>query len=321
MRPSLTLKSWLRCTMLLIIGATHLMTSAQRLPIQMREENFSGEALARGVVASELECSSISLAAWSRADTGEAECIRYWASGLVAGQGNPRVMIYIPGDQLAGDQPVQGYTNLSPSKMQALVDQMALKAGVPLILLARPGSFGSSGEHKKRRRILEPQLVSKALDVIKTRHGIQELTVVGLSGGGHTLVSFLGWRSDITCAVPASSVSSPKMRWEEMGLTADLTGYADSYEPLAHLKSDVMHPKLRVFVLGDPKDSSVKWSTQLPLATRLKELGVNVEILTGEGSDSQHHALGASGRLLGSLCLLERPTSEILNTAAKGLKG
>lgn len=106
-----------------------------------------------------------------------------------------------------------------------------------------------------------------------------------------------------------------------MGRTTDLTGYADSYEPLPHLRRKVMNPKLRVFVLDDPKDSNVKWSIQLPVAARLKELGVNVEVLTGEGSDGQRHALGVSGRQIGALCLLDRPTSEILKTAARGLKG
>lgn len=321
MKPLCRLHHWLNCTVLVMLGATHVLASAERLPMPKDNENFGAEALSRGVFATELECSTVSGAVWARTDVGEAECLRYWASGLADGPINPRALIYIPGDQLAFDQPAPGYTSLNPGKMQSLVDEMALKAGVPLILVARPGTFGSSGEHKQRRRQLEPQLVSKALDEIKKRHGVHELTLVGLSGGGHIVASLLGWRSDITCAVPTSSVSSPRLRWEEMGRTTDLTGYADSYEPLPFLRREVMNPKLRVFVLGDPKDSNVKWSTQLPIAARLKELGVNVEVLTGEGSDGQRHALGVSGRQIGALCLLGRPTSEILKVSAHGLKG
>jgi hypothetical protein len=189
------------------------------------------------------------------------------------------------------------------------------------MLLSRPGTFGSSGEHKQRRRLLEPQLMSAALDEVKARHGISDLVLVGLSGGGHTVASLIGWRSDIVCAVPTSSVSSPRLRWEGLGRPTDLTGYADSYEPVNNLKREIMHPKLRVFVLGDPEDSNVRWSTQTPLAVRLKELGVNVEVLTGEGSDLQRHALGESGRLIGALCLLDKPTSDILEVVARGLKG
>jgi hypothetical protein len=189
MKPVCRLHHWLNCTVLVMLGATHVLASAERLPMPKGNENFGAEALSRGVFATELECSTVSGAVWARTDVGEAECLRYWASGIADGPTNPRALIYIPGDQLAFDQPAPGYTSLNPGKMQSLVDEMALKVDVPLILVARPGTFGSSGEHKQRRRRLEPQLVSHALDELKTRHGIQELTLVGLSGGGHIVAS------------------------------------------------------------------------------------------------------------------------------------
>lgn len=294
---------------------------AQRMPIGTGDENFSGDALIRGASATAAQCASIPGAVWSRTDSGVEECLRYWSAGLAQDKANPRVLIYLPPDQLVFDPPEPGYINRNPRLIQTLVDAMASRAGVPLLLLARPGTFGSSGEHKQRRRLLESQLVSAALDELKARHGISELVLVGLSGGGHTVASLLGWRSDIVCAVPTSSVSSPRQRWESMGRTTDLTGHADSYEPVDHLQRKVLNPKLRVFVLGDPRDSNVSWSTQTPLAARLKEIGANVEVLAGEGSDVQHHALGESGRLIGAACLLDRPTADILDFAAHGLKG
>jgi hypothetical protein len=321
MKPFVMSRPWIRCLVLLALASIHYLASADRLPISKGSENFSAEALLSGVSATHLDCSSLTFAVWVRLDSGETECIRYWTSGLADSPINKRALIYIPGDQIVGDQPAPGYVNLSPEKLQSIVNAMASKVGVPLILVARSGTFGSSGDHKQRRRSLEPRLVSKALDELKVRYGIQELSMVGLSGGGHTVASLLGWRSDITCAVPTSSVSSPRLRWEDMGRVTDWTGYADSYEPMLHLRREVINPKLRVFVLGDPRDSNVKWSTQIPIAARMKELGIPVETLTGEGSDAQRHALGESGRLIGALCLLNRPTSEILEIAARGLKG
>lgn len=306
---------------LALFAAAHTPAAAERLPMPTGDENFSAQALERGVFATRLACDTIARAVWAQVAAAEGECIRYWVSGLAGGPSHPRVLIYMPGDQLIGDQAAPGYASLSPAKMQSLVDDMASRAGVPVLLVARPGTFGSSGDHRQRRRWLEPQLVSKALDELKSRHGIRELSLVGLSGGGHTVASLLGWRSDITCAVLASSVSAPRLRWQEMGRTSDLTGYADSYEPEPHLQAASLHPALRVFVLGDPLDSNVKWSTQLPIATRLRALGVAVEVLAGEGSDAQRHALGASGRLIGALCLQGLSTAEILKAAARGLKG
>ena len=309
------------CAVLALTMAVGAAVRAQRVPFAAGDENFSNEGLLRGVAATTDQCAAVPNAVWARASSGEAECIRYWAAGLPAGVPVARVLIYLSGDQMVFDRAATGYSSRTPKTMQELADAMGLRAGVPFILLSRPGTFGSSGEHKQRRRELEPRLMSAALDEIKARHAITELVLVGLSGGGHTVASLLGWRSDIVCAVPTSSVSSPKLRWQGMGRDVDLTGYADSYEPVEHLKREVFHPALRVFVLGDPMDGNVLWSTQTPLAARLKELGATVELLTGEGSDPQRHLLGASGQLIGSLCLRGESTQKILELARRGLKG
>lgn len=298
-----------------MLGVTH----AQRVPFMQGDDNFRAEELVKGVAATQQQCALIGTAVWARTATGEAECIRYWASGM---QGPvSRVLIYIPSDQMAFDTPAASYVRLNPSAMQNLADGMQSRAQTPFILLSRPGIFGSSGEHKQRRRELEPRLMSAALDEIRKRYAISEFSLVGLSGGGHIVASLLGWRSDIVCAVPASSVSSPRMRWQGLGRTSDLTGHADSYEPVENLKPGLFHPRLRVFVLGDPKDGNVMWATQTPLADRLRALGVAVETVHGEGSDSQRHVLGNSGQRLGALCLQGMTTQDILEVAARGLKG
>lgn len=305
----------------LLAATTVSYAQTGRMPFATGDENFSVEGLVRGIAASEQQCAMVTNGVWARAPGGQAECIRYWAAGISAAKPVPRVLVYIPPDQMAFDQPDVTYSSRNPKLMQSLVNGMQSYVDVPLILLSRPGTFGSSGEHKQRRREPEPRLVSAALDQIKKRYGIDELVLVGLSGGGHIVASLLGWRSDIVCAVPASSVSSPRLRWEGMGRTSDLTGYTDSYEPVDHLKRDVFNRNLRVFVLGDPKDSNVLWATQTPLAERLNELGATIEKIHGEGSDSQRHALGASARRVGALCLQDKSTSEILKIVAHGLKG
>ena len=314
MKKSLFTTVWLA---LAFSAASH----AQRVPLLTGDENFRADELRHGVTATAEQCATLGTAVWASAPSGGGECIRYWASGLPLYGPASRVLVYLPGDQMAFDTPDAGYANRNPKAMQSLANSMQSKLGVPFILLSRPGTFGSSGEHRQRRRELEPRLMSAALDEIKKKYTVDALGLVGLSGGGHTVASLLGWRSDIVCAVPTSSVSSPRLRWQGLGRTSDLTGHADSYEPVDHLKRGIAHPRLRVFVLGDPKDSNVVWATQLPLAQRLKELGIAVETLAGEGSDAQHHALGASGQLVGSLCLRDRPTQEILELAARGLKG
>lgn len=293
---------------------------AQRVPFEPGDGNFGNEALVRGVAATEKDCAAVPQAVWARAPGGQSECLRYWAAGLATAAAPARVLVYFTGDQLAFDQPDAGYAARNPRNVQALVDGMATRAGVPFILLARPGTFGSSGEHQQRRREAEPRLMSAALDALAQRHGVREWGLVGLSGGGHIVASLLGWRSDIVCAVAASAVSSPRLRWERMGRTSDLTGFADSYEPVPQLRAEVLNPALRTFVVGDSRDSNVPWPTQTPLADRLHALGAAVERVEVEGSDAQRHMTGGSAQRIGALCLQGKPTAEILELA-RGLKG
>ena len=74
------------------------------------------------------------------------------------------------------------------------------------------------------------------------------------------------------------------------GLKRDTTGYADSYEPADHLRKDLAHPRLRVFVLGDPTDKKVPWAAQTILSDRLVALGVPTVVLdtdmSAQGLDS-----------------------------------
>ena len=81
---------------------------------------------------------------------------------------------------MALDQPDPGYASRSPKTLQALADGMGRRAGVPFILLSRPGIFGSSGEHKQRRRELEPHVMPAALAATKARHRLRGARIGGI---------------------------------------------------------------------------------------------------------------------------------------------
>jgi hypothetical protein len=195
------------------------------------------------------------------------------------------------------------------------------KLDAPYVFVGRPGTHGSSGDHTQRRRPAESILISAALDTIKDRLKIKEFVVAGQSGGGHVTSSLITYRADIVCAVPTSAPSSPRLRWTIKGLKTDTTGYTDSYEPTAHLHKDGVHEKLRVFVLGNPDETNVVWPSQVIMATRLKEVGIPVEILHGQGTGPEGHGLSNSARIVAGWCFKDLPTGEILRKAANGLRG
>ncbi len=282
--------------------------------------DFSEAALRSGVAATKAECERVANAVWAHTRDHGEECLRYWAAGF-HGQPVARALVFFHGDLLSETGVPPGYLKATPAKLQRTVDDTARALDAPYIFVGRPGTHGSSGDHRQRRRPAESALISAALDQLKARWQVREWVIAGQSGGGHVTASLLTLRNDIVCAVPTSSPSSPRLRWTMHGRTRDNTGYQDSYEPTEHLQEVRPHPQLRVFVLGDPHDSNVFWPSQTILADKLRQQGVAVEVLQGHGAGARQHGLPNSARQVAGWCFHDLPTAEILRRAQAGLKG
>jgi dienelactone hydrolase len=310
--------SVLLCT---LVASSFAWAFLGRLPF-VAEGNFSEQAVQRGVKATQDQCSEIDNAVWVSSGATSGECLRYWASKAVKPGQTKRVLVFFHGDVWVGaGKTSTDYLENSMDKLQIATDRRGAELDVPYVFFGRPGTFGSSGDHMQRRRAEESRLISQALDVLKTRWGVEEYVIAGQSGGGHVTASLLTLRSDIVCAVPTSSPSSPKVRWQLAGRTNDTTGYADSYEPTQHLQAVKPHPNLRVFVLGDPNDKNVYWPSQTVLAEKLSALHIPHSVLQGTGIGPDMHGLSNSSRLVASWCFKNLLTPEIEQRAQKGLKG
>lgn len=282
---------------------------------------FSEDAVRNGVVATKGQCDLVENAVWAQtADAGQA-CLRYWAAGF-SGTTSYRAVVYFAGDCWSYSKGLEsGCRERTAAQLKANAEIGSKQLGVPYVIFARPGVFGSSGDHMERRRPAESKLISAGLDELKKRFRIEEFVLVGQSGGGHVTASLITHRSDIVCAVPASANSSPRIRWQTLKWTRDATGYDDSYEPHEHLVKSLMHPKLRVFVLGDPNDKNAVWASQTVLADKLRSVAVPVEVLTGEGGGENAHVVGQSAVTVAGWCANNISTEEIVRRAAAGLRG
>ncbi len=304
---------------LLLLSAA-LCTAAQRVEFT-EAGDFSEAAIMRGVKADKVQCDQIAHAVWAVTADAGAECLKYWTAGFGPAPVR-RVVVYFHGDIWVGaGKTARRYLGFTNEQLQADADAWARRVDFPYLFFARPGTHGSSGDHMQRRRRAESALISAALDLIKQRHGIEELILAGQSGGGHVTSSLLTMRVDIVCAVPTSAPSSPRIRWEMKGRTTDTTGFADSYEPFEHLRKAAAHPQLRVFVLGNPQDSNVVWPSQTVMADALQTAGIPVAILEGEGTGPDAHGLSNSARIVAGWCAKEMATDEIVRRAGRGLKG
>ncbi len=286
-------------------------------PMGMEDSRrFPEQALRNGVRATQAQCERLSNGLWAVADTGETACLRYWAAGLAAGAPAPRAVVYFSGDVWSGGRAVPTYAATGDDALAKAAARWAERLGLPYVFLARPGTYGSSGDHMERRRPAESRLVSAALDVLKARWNINEYIVVGFSGGGHVTSALVTLRRDIVCAVPGGAPSSPRMRWTLKRWTTDATGYGDSYEPTEHLRKDATHPRLRIFVVGDPRDREGLWPAQTVMAQAAREQGIAAEVIEVKGSAPDfHHGQGDIVRLVAGWCGHDLPTPEIVQRA------
>src|SRR5207253_3863229 len=78
---------------------------------------------------------------------------------------NRNPLILLEGDVISsGDRVSERYTRLSRYQMQLEAERFSIAMGRTFVNLARPGTYGSTGIHKHRRRAREVALIIDALD-------------------------------------------------------------------------------------------------------------------------------------------------------------
>lgn len=274
-----------------------------------------------GATMTEQQCSALPEAVWVVVEAS-GDCIRYYSSGLKDG-GNATVFVWLHGDILRrrheqGDffkttaQEVIGYGNNRPEALREAMASWSRQFGRPAIFVGRPGAYGSSGDHTQRRQPREVALLDKAMETLKTRHRIGEFIVAGQSGGGGVTAALLARRSDIACAVMTSGALAVRARIKMKKWPADATGATTFYDPIDHVGEIRAHPRLRIFVVGDPLDKQVPFATQQMYHEALKARGLPTFLLRARSPETkQSHALAPLGMRVAGWCAQGLATAEI----------
>lgn len=283
----------LPCAILLI-----LILAASRSPASRPEE----EPLRWNVPAEQADCPVGDTAVWSRYDGGR-ECIRYFAAGRL--DHAPVAMIVLRGDR-------RGWIRRDPATIprnsvhaqQAYVAGLAKQFGLPVILVARPGTFGSSGNHFHRRQAEEFLALDGALDEIREIYRINRFVLVGQSGGATAAAALLTLgRTDISCAVLTSGAYDLLERAEflrkQNGYPSrpgrDTTGLQRPYDPLAHVNGIASDEDRLIMVVGSLEDRLTPFRFQKKFADAIKARGHRVHLIEHPAPPPLHHSLDKVG--------------------------
>ncbi len=223
---------------------------------------------------------------------GQADCLRFFGRHV---EGGAPPLVYLEGDctRRVGDgwATFDGYTGQSPGRLQLWAEQVAVATQRTFVYLARPGVYGSSGDHQHRRRPREVALVDAGLAELKRAFGWRTIDLAGLSGGGHLVAALMARRADIGYAVIASGNVSVRQRNIEQLRVTDVTGFSDFVDPIDLVSEVAKHPPQLVIVLTDPQDRVVSEACQSAYVTALRAAGIAVDHRLLPATEPTRHVL------------------------------
>lgn len=272
---------------------------------------------------SEAECAAISNAVWASAEWQERRlgfnvtksakgCIRYFPSDNAVGA--KTATLFLHGDVIHNgtNTDKELYDKLGSVKAQTdLANRLAKTSGMPIVRIARPGTYGSTGmNHKWRRQPIEAHLVNAAVTKIKEKLGYDRINLAGLSGGGGLVAALLSLgRTDVNCAVIGAGATNVKLRMQHYDYLTyskgnDATGLPLSsvYDPVDHVGEVKPDPNRRVFSVGDPRDVQVIYSSQIDYANKLRAAGTPITVLEAQAFDTNHHQVAFQAQWVAGWC-------------------
>ena len=127
--------------------------------------------------------------------------------------------------------------------------------GQVVILLARPGMDGASGDHAQdRHSVREVMFVDDALTQLRARLGFGPLALAGFSSGGTLAANLLARRDDVRCAVLASAPLDLAgfLRRADGTVAEHVATRGDLADPLRSAR--LLRSTATVWVIGDARD-------------------------------------------------------------------
>ncbi len=291
------------------------------MPLSVPEDgqNFDLYPALHGSFSTKEQCGTIPQSFWVEWER-KGDCIKYYGHGLAADK-NAVVMVYFGGDVMLrtpkGVRYIgESYTKQSPATIRGEMEEWSRQAGVPAVFMARPGIYGSSGDHNKRRHRREIELMDGALEALKEKFDISSFILVGHSAGGQIVAALLNRRMDISAVVISSGLVSVKQVtafWENRREIPGRLLYDEKafYDPVNEIGRIPQNAKTAIYFLSDPEDRSVPFFSQLYYVRRLRGLGLHPVHIYAQAGDPSRHLLAYHARLAAALVAQGKSSKEI----------
>lgn len=290
------------------------------------EEPFSERELQWGKSISQSECATTRHAVWVETTLG-TECILYYPSASLdaaldgTAPKSAVAVLFFHGDHLAGHTPLGNYGKITPQSLLDIAQSNERAYKVPYIIVARPGVYGSSGNHRERRRPKEFASLNAAVDAIKRHYGLEQVVLAGQSGGSTAAAAVLTLgRTDVKCAAMGSGGYAVNalaaIKLGKIGQTprlgCDGTGYCDAYDVIEHVSGIATDAKRPIYIIGDPQDQNTVFELQRSFFDKVKQAGHDVTLMEVEGRGSERHSTTYVTYRVAGLCARDMPVTAVI---------
>ena len=176
-----------------------------------------------------------------------------------------------------------------PARNQSFANAISATLRTPAILLARQGTDSSSGWIALRRTRWEVEITNRALDAIKSRHGIAKLHLVGQSGGGHLAGALAALRDDLGCVVAGSAPLA--LDPGSFYLSDKLPEPQRFFNPADHTVVIAKKAGLRFILVTDGRDNRVFVERQAMFVRALAKSGAKAPQFFVSAGDALSHGV------------------------------
>jgi hypothetical protein len=241
-----------------------------------------------------------------------SECLSFYVFGKVAD--SHAGIIFLSGD-IDGQLDVQVRMSWMFRAFGALANDAAkasLAEHVPVIILGRPGLFGSTGDHRYRHTQLEYELVGRAIEELVTRLRVTQVALVGGSGGSSTIMGVISLGSKQGNCIVAASGGYDIANMAERKYQAKGIGISQQQRAQWHRRLFSHHSSLggiakevqrRIFLVGDSTDTFAPFAQQIRYAESLQTAGLRVQVVEAKSPRGDGHSFTYESLVAAAHCL------------------
>lgn len=250
------------------------------------------------------KCSSLSGFLIIENEDKTKSCIRYYKSEENISHQEAVIEIY--GDRVNFLKKNKEEIPLNTvSHQERMAKDLAELYRKPVIILARPGVYGSSGSHEERRTKKEYEIVKKSILDLMHRYSLKNVDLIGQSGGATAIAGALSiGLTGVHCVILTSGAYGLGERanyhrlrnGKKERVNVDTTGRTDYYDPLLNYEEIGENSFYKLLIAGDKRDKNTPFYLQKKYYDTLKSKNKNVYLFSIEAQPKMYHGVSAKTR-------------------------